>query len=119
MKERSIIPLAEMPFYDALQRAQAGTGLDTATLLQAQVGFTAKPAGCQCGQHEWSIYDMMAESVDSGHHDWSFYAQRDFTGAPSNFFASREQLTCPTCQTKTPEISLRYNYGGHIYTTPK
>lgn len=119
MKERSTIPLAEMPFYGSLERAQAGTGLDTKTLLQSQIGFAAEPAGCACGDHAWSVFDMMAESVENGHHDWSFFTQRDFSTAPSNFFSSREQLTCPSCQTKTPDISVLYNYGGHIYTDPK
>lgn len=117
MKQRSIVPLAEMPFYGSLVRARAATGLDTATLLQSQVGFAANPTSCKCGDHEWSVYDMMGESVDRGAHAWAFYSHRDYSKLDT-FFSSQEQLTCPSCNTKS-EVALRYPYGGHIYTDPK
>lgn len=117
MKNSQKLSLKEMPFYSEMEIVQNHLGVDERTALQFQIGFKATPNMCGCGNHEWSIFDMIIESVSQKRHDWEFYKNPAFTQGIPTFFVSQIDLTCPACKQLSQNLQLRYTYGGHIYQT--
>jgi len=115
MKNRKRTPVKDMPFYPAMKHVQSNTGLDTWTLLLFQIGFKARPISCECGNHEWSVYDLMAEAILRGQHEWEFYKNPELTQEPDAFFSGTEDITCPKCARVSKDVNLQYHYGGYIY----
>ena len=115
MKEISKTPIEKMPFYSSMMKVHSSANIDTRTLLWFQIGFNADPNSCKCGQHEWSIYDLMIEAVNLGGHDWAFFSDPKFAQEPKLFLSAIADLTCPECGNKSEDVRLRYNYGGYIY----
>jgi hypothetical protein len=119
MKGSKKIPITDMPFYQAMKHVQSNTDLDTWTLLQFQIGFKANPGSCACGNHEWSVYDLITEAVRRGQHEWGFYKNSELTQEPDAFFSGTEDITCPNCGEVSKSLNVQYHYGGYIYHKEK
>jgi hypothetical protein len=105
--------IEQMPFYRSMKKVEEESGMEPVRLLLWQFAFKATPAACTCGGHEWSAFDLMLESVATGHHDWDFY--RNYSTEvtiPQTFRtgALESGLLCPACGIRSGRIEVMYNY---------
>lgn len=110
------LALEDMPFYDSMALVRSKSSLDPEELILFQLGFKATPESCVCG-HAWNAFDVMLEGVKNGQHDWEFF-RNPAKRIPTAFRTSEFALTCRSCEQRSIEIAVDYNYGKYCNTPP-